>query len=232
MAGVRSRVSVPAILAGAMTALALSFLLALLGGAVGLSMRDAADGRTSGWGRPCTPFSPPPSACSPAGVVASQLTAGENKREAALYGAFVWAAVMTAFLFLAAGGVKAGFGAMVGLTTAGGTVADAAARNMSEGDVDAMLRRAKYTQPQIDEFKEKVKNAPADAGAKADDPATQQKVEQAAREAANVATRVAWSTFAGAVLSLLAAVAGGFFGGGPTFRLFAARAVVTGRPRR
>jgi len=161
------------------------------------------------------------------GVVASQLTAGENKREAALYGGFVWAMVMAAFLFLAAGGVKAGFGAMVGVATAGSAVADTAARTTSEGDVDAVLRRAKYSQQEIDQFKERVKNAPADARATAEDPAAKQKAEQAVREAADVATRVTWWTFAGALLSLLAAVAGGFVGAGPTLRLFAVRATGT-----
>lgn len=228
VAGVRSRVSWPAILAGTMTALALSFLLALLGGAIGLSTRDSVDGRGMAIGAAVYAIIATALSLFAGGVVASQLTAGENKREAALYGGFVWAAVMAAFLFLAAGGVKAGFGAMVGVATAGSSVADTVARNTTEGDVDAVLRRAKYSQQQIDEIKERVKNAPADARATAEDPATRQKAEQTAREAADVATRVTWWTFAGALLSLLAAVAGGFVGSGPTFRLFSVPVARTG----
>ena len=226
--GVRSRVSWPAILAGTMTALALSFLLALLGGAVGLSARDAVDGRGMAVGATAYAILATALSLFAGGFVASQLTAGENKREAALYGGFVWAAVMAAFLFLAAGGVKAGFGAMVGVATAGSAVADTVARNTTEDDVDGVLRRAKYSQQQIDEIKDKVKTAPADARATAEDLATRQKAEQAAREAAAVATRVTWWTFAGALVSLLAAVAGGFVGSGPTFRLFAVPVARTG----
>jgi hypothetical protein len=219
--GVRSRVSWPAILAGTMTALALSFLLTLLGGAIGLSVRDAADGRTLGMGAAVYAVIATALCLFAGGVVASQLTAGENKREAALYGGFVWAAVMAAFLFLAAGGVKAGFGALVGVATAGSAVADATASHTTQADWEEAARRAGYSQQQLDEFKDKVKSAPANAKAASDDPATKAKADQAAREAADVATRVTWWTFAGALVSLLAAVAGGFVGAGPTFRLFA-----------
>jgi len=75
------------------------------------------------------------------GFVASQLTAGENKRDAALYGLFVWAAVFAMLLFLVATGVRAGFGAMVGVATASTAVADTAARHTSQEDVEAMFRR-------------------------------------------------------------------------------------------
>ncbi len=226
--GVRSRVSWPAILAGTMTALALSFLLALLGGAIGLSVSDRVDGQGMAVGAAVFAVVTTILSLFAGGVVASQLTAGENKREAALYGGFVWAAVMAAFLFLAAGGVKAGFGAMVGLTTSGVAVADTTAQNTTQADWEEVARRAGYSQQQLNEFKERVKSAPADAKAAAEDPATRQKAEQAKRDAANVATRVTWWTFAGALLSLLAAVAGGFVGAGPTFRLFAVPVARTG----
>lgn len=220
VSGVRSRVSWQAILAGGMTSLALSFLLALLGGAIGLSIRDAADGRTIGVGAAVYAVLATALSLFAGGVVASQLTAGENKREAALYGGFVWAVVMAAFMFLAAGGVKAGFGAMVGVATAGSAVADATASNTTQADWEEAARRAGYSQQQVNDFKAQVKNAPADARATVEDPATKQKAEQAARETAEVATKVTWWTFAGALVSLLAAVAGGFVGAGPTFRLF------------
>lgn len=219
--GVRSRVSWPAILAGSVSALALSFLLTLLGGAIGLSVRDTADGRAIGVGAAAYAIVVTALSLFVGGFVASQLTSGENKKEATLYGLFVWAAVFAMLLFLVAGGVKAGFGALVGVATAGSAVADTTARNTSQEDVEGMFRRAGYNQQQIDEFKEKVRNAPADARATAEDPATKQKAEQAARETAEVATRVTWWTFAGALFSMLAAAAGGYVGAGPTFRLFA-----------
>ena len=52
---VRSRISWGAIVAGSVLALALYFLLTLLGGAVGLSVSDKFDGRNIGTGPPSTP---------------------------------------------------------------------------------------------------------------------------------------------------------------------------------
>ena len=44
------------------------------------------------------------------------------------------------------------------------------------------------------------------------------------REAGEVATHVTWYTFFGTLASMLAAVAGGYCGAGPNFRLFATTA--------
>jgi len=220
VAGVRSRVSWQAIMAGAAVALGLYLVFTLLGTAVGLSVSDRVDGRAVGIGAAIYAIIATALSLFAGGCVASQMTAGENKREGAMYGLFVWAVVLAALLFLLAGGVKAGFSAMVGVATAGSAVADTTARNTTQEDVEGMFRRAQYSQQEIDQFKERVKNAPADARAAAEDPATRQRIEQETRE---TATRVAWYSLAGAVLSLAAALAGGYFGAGPTFRLFAFR---------
>lgn len=221
IAGVRSRVSWQAILAGAVVALALYLVLSLLGTAIGLSVSDRVDGRAVGIGAAIYAIVVTALSLFAGGCVASQMTAGENKREGALYGLFVWSAVLAALLFLLAGGVKAGYSAMVGVATAGNAVADSAGRNFTQADAEDMFRRAGYSQQEIDQFRERVKNAPADARAAADDPATRQRIDNETRE---TATRVAWYTVAGAVLSLAAAIAGGYIGAGPTFRLFALRA--------
>ena len=217
VAGVRSRVSWPAILAGAVLALSLSFLLSLLGGAIGLSVRDSVDGRTIGVGAAVYAIIVTALCLFAGGFVASQLTAGENHREAVLYGLFVWAGVFALLLVLTASGVRAGYGALIGAAT----VAEPAARATSQEDVESSLRRAGYSQQQLDEFREKVKNAPADAKATVEDPAVRQ-------QAADTATRVTWWTFAGAMLSMAAAAAGGYVGSGPQFRLFAVPVARTG----
>jgi hypothetical protein len=219
--GVRSRVSWPAVLGGAVFALALYFLLTLFGGAVGLSVRDSVDGRTIGVGAAVYAIVVTALALFLGGFVASQLTAGESPQEGTLYGLFVWALVFAMLLFLVSTGVRAGFGALVGVATAGSAVADTAARNTTNEEVEAALRRAEYTPQQIEEYRAKVKKAQDDARAAAADSAAKQKAEQAAREAAEVAERVTWWAFAGAMLSMAAAAAGGYFGSGPRFRLFA-----------
>jgi MFS family permease len=118
--GVRSRVSWPAVLAGSVLALALYFLLTLLGSAIGFSISDKFEGRNIGIGAAVFAIVVTAGCLFAGGFVASQLTAGENKREGAMYGLFVWAAVFTMLLWLMATGVKAGFNTMVGVATAGG----------------------------------------------------------------------------------------------------------------
>lgn len=214
---VRSRISWGAILAGSVLALAVYLLLTLLGGAIGMSVSDKFDGRNIGtaaavWAIVTTAIS-----LLLGGFIASQLTVGENKTEGMLYGLLVWAAVFAMLLWLMASGVRAGFGAMVGVATAAGN----AGQNVSQADFEDMARRAGYNQQQIDDFKNRVKSAPADAQAAANDPANQARAEQAAREAGETATRVTWYTFAGTLVSMLAAALGGYLGAGPQFRLFA-----------
>jgi hypothetical protein len=208
--GVRSRVSWPAILAGSATALSLYFLLTLFGGAIGLSVRDAADPRTIGIGAGVYAIIATALCLFAGGWVASQLTAGENTREATLYGLFVWAVVFALMMFLVAGGVRAGYAALVGTAT----ITDVASRQVSQEDVESGLRRAGYTSEQVNEYRERLRNAPATAQATAEDPAARQ-------QAADTATRVTWWAFAGAMLSMAAAAAGGYVGAGPSFRLFA-----------
>lgn len=217
---VRGRVSWGAIIAGSVLALALYFLLTLLGGAIGFSVSDKFDGRNIGFAAAAFAIAATAACLFVGGFAASQLTTGESRREGAVYGLLVWAAVFTMLLWLMATGVRAGFKAMVGVATAGTSAAGAAAQNTSAADFDDAARRAGYTPQQVEEFKQKVKNAPADAKAVADDPATRAKAEQAAHDAGEVATRVTWWSFFGTLVSIAAAAAGGFVGSGPTLLVF------------
>ena len=114
---------------------------------------------------------------------------------------------------------------MVGLSTAGASAANAVGQNVSQADAEDLARKMGISQQQIDEAKAKVKNAPAEAGAAANDPATraqaERKAEEVAQKTGEVATRVTWYTFLGTLISMLAAVFGGMAGAGPSFRLFA-----------
>lgn len=219
---VHSRISWGAIMAGSVLALALYFLLTLLGGAIGLSVSGMTSAQGLGIAAAVWAIVVTAVCLFAGGFLAAQFTTGENKKEAAIYGLMVWAVVFAMLLWLMASGVKAGFNAMVGVATTGATVADASNVNTSEVDWEAVARRAGYTQQQIDDMKSKAKEFPAQAKQTVEDPATKARVEQTAREAGEAATKVTWYTLLGTLVSMLAAAAGGYVGSGPTFRLFAA----------
>lgn len=221
LVSVRTRINWGAILAGSVLALALYFLLTLLGGAIGFSIGDKTSAQTLGTAAAIWAIVVTAACLFVGGFVSSQLTVGENKREAALYGLMVWALVFAMLLWLMATGVKAGFNAMVGVATAGSVAADATAKNTTQGDWEALAQKAGIDQKQIDDLKGKAKDAPARAKDAIEDPANKQTAEQLTRDAGEAATRVTWFTFLGTLLSMLAAAVGGYMGAGATFRLFA-----------
>jgi len=204
---VRSRVSWGAIFAGAMVALSLSFLLNLLGAALGFSISDRVrpetlGGAAAGWSIVVTVL-----ALFIGGYVASQCSVGENRFEAALYGVILWGVLFSMLLWLMATGVRSGLSAMVGMAHANQVVTGDA----SSGGWEESARRAGVSQERIDQLK---KDMPTGDQARraTEDPANQ-------RAAAEAATRVTWWAFLGTLLSMLAAVAGAYVGAGPTFRL-------------
>ena len=210
MVPVRSRVSWGAIIAGSVLALSLYFMLALLGGAVGLSISDKVNPSNLSTGAAAYAIFVTALCLFFGGYVASQLTTGENKIEGSLYGIFVWATVFAALMWLMATGVKVGFNAMVGVATAGKVAAD----NSRPGDWEASARQAGVPADRIEEWKAKAKDAPASARQAVEDPQNQQ-------AAADAATRVTWYAFFGAWISMMAAAAGGYVGSGPTIQLLA-----------
>jgi hypothetical protein len=205
---VRSRISWGAIFAGSVLALALYLLLTLLGGAIGLSVGDRFDARNIGVGAAVYAILVTAACLFVGGYVASQLTTGENRTEAAMYGLMVWAVVFGMILWLMATGVRAGFGAMMGAATA----TDMTAR--ADGGWEAAARQAGVPQARIDEWRASASNAAADARAAVNAPANR-------AAAGETATRAAWYTFLGTLVSMLAAVFGGLAGAGASLRLFA-----------
>ena len=121
VAPVHSRISWGAIVAGSVLALALYFLLTLLGGAIGLTINDRTTAQGLGNAAAVWAIAVTALCLFVGGVVASQLTVGESKMESALYGLLVWAVVFAMLLWLMATGVRLGFNAMVGAATAPAT---------------------------------------------------------------------------------------------------------------
>lgn len=207
---VRSRVCWGAIFAGAVVALATYLVLTLLGGAIGLSVSGSVRGTTLGTGAAVWAVITTGAALFLGGWVTSQTTVGENKMEAVVHGIIMWGAVLAMVLWMAAVGVRSGFNALMSVAYAGA----AGAEDLTSQDWEAAARRAGVSQETITDWKQKAKDAPANARAAVEDPTNR----QAASEYATAAT---WWTLLGTVLSMLAAVVGALVGAGPSFRLMA-----------
>ena len=204
VAGVKSRVSWGAILGGAMTALACYLVLSLLLIAVGVTAANEG-ARVSQPSIPITIAVVITIATSlfMGGWVSSQLTAGENRQEAVIYGILTWAVVTAFSLYLVSAGVKAGyFGLLGGATIAQGSNATPT--------IDDLAKRMGYDQAAIDKMKQ---DAPEKVKAAVNDPQNQ-------AEAGDVAAKSAWGALVGVMLSMAAAVGGALTGVGTQFRLF------------
>lgn len=231
---VRSRISWAPILAGSVVALSLYFLLTLLGAALGFSISDKTTTQGLAIGAAVYAMVMTAICLFIGGLVASQLSVGENKLEGALYGVLVWAVVFAMLMWLMATGVRAGFNAMVGVATAGAAVGNTAAEfNGTQQDTnwEESARRAGFSQQQIDEVKKTRDNTAAKVREATNDPAARPRTDENLRAAGENATTVTWLTFLGTLVAMLAAVAGGRFGAGPTFQLFAVTAPVRQRVR-
>lgn len=192
-AGVRSRVSWGAIMGGATIALAVYFLLSLLGVAIGLSFSDDVNRDNLSTGAAIWSFVSLIIALFFGGWVSTQCTAGENRTEAVLYGVIVWAVTSTLLVALASHGLRLGYqGALATRTAQADNAPDLAARvNQAGRDIGLSDEVIEDFQDALD----KGGNANANAAA--------------VRDHANAA---AWWAFGGALLSMLAAVLGALFG--------------------
>jgi len=207
---VRSRVSWSAVVAGSGIAIAIYFLLTLLGTAIGLSIRDNVADRNFNVGAIIYAIVVTAGALFLGGFVASQMTTGENKIEGVLYGVLVWAVVFALLVTVLSRVVASGMGALIGLANPVSNVA-------ANPNWEAQARANGATDADIQNFRNNVQNAPENIRNAINDPANRQAAEENA-------TRAAWYTFLGTLLSMAAAAIGGWIGAGPTFRLFTIRA--------
>jgi hypothetical protein len=187
--GVESRVSWEAVFAGAVCALAAYVVLSMLALALGLTISDQM------WGRGFTVNAVTISglilvlSLFLGGYIASAATAGEQPREAGVYGVLVWGVVL---VLLLGGGLGYGFGHLSGLRQL--APANATVRT------EKMKQELELTDQQVQRYEAMVR----DAGGPALDVNT---------------ARAAWWATAGVAFSLLSAIAGGWVGAGPALVL-------------
>ena len=234
---VKSRVSWAAIAAGAMIALAIYFLLTLLGVAVGLEMVNRRSNYDIGIGAALWAIATLLFSMFAGGWATSRLAVGESRLEATLYGVILWGVLFVGMFWMVGQGVRVGFGAMMGLASGAVVVTDdnpAAAVN--SGAVSTLIQRYNsdlggerfvddMTKLGIDKAQaEKVRDlakqkldaiqsgtpVTAEISQAADDP----DARHTAAQVVDASRQAVWYTLAGVVISMAAAILGSLAGSG------------------
>jgi len=208
---VGSRVSWGAVFAGAVVALTLCLFLAVLGGALGLTVLHDTNTRADhiATGAGIWAIASLLIALFIGGLVTSRTTVGEKKGEAMMYGVLVWAASLALMASIAAAGRGAYFGFSEYLSRAGETVAQPQFQQTFNTDA---ATKAGITREQWNRYNE---------------------LESARRQVNDRSpVAAAWWAFAGIGFSLFAAIAGALIGAGPelVLRYWAGRRVVVTPP--
>jgi len=204
LVGMKSRISWGAIFGGSVIALTVYVVLTLLFAGVGLSLTEA------------NVRSPVVNAFAViaavlsvilanfvGGWVTTQLTVGEDRREAVIHGILTWATVTGLAVLLALVGFRGGYNALLGASL----IAD---RQVTLDEATWAFRNAGISPEKIDQLRANATPHPDPSridNAVADDKAQERKLM--------VAT---WSILVGTVLAMGAAAFGALVGAGPVFR--------------
>jgi len=204
---VRSRVSWGAIVAGAVIALTVYFVLTVLGVALGLSMSGHVEENKLGAAAGIWALVSMLLALFAGGYVATRCTVGENKTEAALTGIIVWGVVFSALSFLTAGAVNTGFNVLLG----GRAPARAENVRLTDEELESFgfsKEQIQQLRTPLDRLRTRVSTVPEEMRSLAHDPRT---------------TATVWWGLTGLIVSLAASVAGALVGSGPNLVITALR---------
>ena len=237
---VRSRVSWPAIAAGAMIATSVYFVLTLLGVALGIEV--AVRGATTHLGAGAALYSVLTLLLAMffGGWATSRLAVGESKLEAVLYGVILWGALFLGLVWLFSAGIRTGFGAMVGLSSGAYSLSSevgGAVSPSSPGIVEGLRRRydtelggetfvadlkkagfsdeqAKKAQAEVKGTIGRLRDDPTATTRGGRDVASRPEVRQAGSEMAEGARQATWWTLLGVITSMATVIVGSLVGSG------------------
>jgi hypothetical protein len=185
---VGSRVSWPAIVAGATVALAMSAVLWLGGVALGITVSDQVSGQALTLGAALWMLASALASLFVGGYVVCRLTTGEKKKQAVMYGVILWGFMFAASMILAGAGLNTGM-----------QVASLRPASSTETTFNReAYREANLTDTQI--------------------AAMERKMQEAREGASELSpTAAAWWAFTSLILSMGAAIGGAWLGAGPNF---------------
>lgn len=207
VAGVKSRVSWGAVLAGSVVTLASYLLFSLLLAGIGLAIAEpGTDGRAVGMGTILVGVFCMGLSLFAGGWVTTQLTAGETKSESIVYGILTWATVTAASLFMVGWGVSAGYHGLLGAAYATQSLRP----EITQDNWEVTARRAGVSNEDIAKLKDKWSVENVKAAIENDDN------RQRARKATMMSI---WTALVGTILAIGCAIAGAIVGSGPEFRL-------------
>jgi hypothetical protein len=193
VAGVRSRVSWQAIIAGAIAALATNLVLILFFAAIGITLTESGvRANAVGSGELIAILFSLFVSLFVGGWFATQLTAGETQREAVLYGILTWATVVATSVFLSGLGLGSGY--------------------------FAVMRGAIVVQ-EVTVVQAPASGAPNATNA-ANAAPTQQQLDAARQRAEAALVAASWIALVGVLLGLGCCIGGALVGRGATLRLF------------
>jgi hypothetical protein len=211
---VKSRVSWGAIAAGAMIALTIYVVLALLGVALGIEVVVRGPNDYFGAGAAVYAIVSLLLAMFFGGWATSRLAVGESKLEAVLYGMILWGVLFAGMMWLLTAGVRTGFGAMVGAASGayasddGGVDIDRVTRDLQRAGADEATVR-KYR-----DYYERVRTDPVAAREVSREVANDPEARQTGRQAAQVARQASWWSLGGVLVSLATVIVGSLIGSG------------------
>ncbi len=212
---VRSRVSWPAVLAGAMVALTIYVVLMLLGMAIGIEVAVRGRDLNIGAGSGLYTVAALAVAMFFGGWATSRLAVGEDYLEAMLHALILWGVLFLGLFWLLSSGVRTGFSALMGV--ASGTYAAAGMGEGGDLDVDrvaADLKQAGLDQAQVDKAVEYYRNLRRDPVGTVQRAANDPDAREAGRMVVETTRRATHWTLTGVIVSLLLVIVGSLVGAG------------------
>ncbi len=256
MMPVRSRVSWGAIAAGAMVAVAIYFLLTLLGIAIGLEVSANRNDVNLGAGAALWSILTLLLAMFMGGWATSRLAVGETKLEAILYGVILWGVLFIGMFWLFGIGVRIGFGAMMGVASGATSVAaadgqPAGAANASVMDQLAQRYNSNFSDPKFvedlkkmgveeksardiqSEVNRRLQTLRNDPAALPSELSSDPKVQQAGEDLKRGTKTAVWYSLLGIIVSMATVILGSLIGSGDIpvpIAIMGVRRVPTQRP--